>query len=200
MSRSATQRSTKICRVGYAVGEARRSEDLGLNGADEPAHEFDPGHPVPGVDRIAAWGLVAEMGINMEQFPSAKHAASWGGVCPGNHESAGKRLGGRTRKGNPWLRRILGQSAWAAARTKNTYVAVQFRRLAAKRGRKRAIVAIGHSLLVTGYNLLRKQCMYQDLGADYFDRINAERLKHYLVKRLESLGQKVTLEPRESAA
>ena len=83
---------------------------------------------------------------------------------------------------------------------KNTYVAVQFRRLAAKRGRKRAIVAIGHSLLVTGYNLLRKQCMYQDLGADYFDRINAERLKHYLVKRLESLGQKVTLEPRESVA
>jgi Transposase and inactivated derivatives len=155
---------------------------------------------VPGVDRIAAWGLVAEMGINMEQFPSARHAASWGGVCPGNHESAGKRLSGRTRKGNPWLRRILGQSAWAAARTKNTYVAVQFRRLAAKRGRKRAIVAIGHSLLITGYHLLRKQCMYQDLGPGYLDRINAEGLKRYLVKRLESLGQKVTLEPRESAA
>jgi transposase len=155
---------------------------------------------VPGVDRIAAWGLVAEMGFDMEQFPSAKHAASWGGVCPGNHESAGKRLGGRTRKGNPWLRRILGQSAWAAARTKNTYVAVQFRRLAAKRGRKRAIVALGHSLLVIGYHLLRKQCLYQDLGADYFDRINAEGLKRYLVKRLESLGQKVTLEPRASAA
>ena len=155
---------------------------------------------VPGVDRIAAWGLVAEMGFDMEQFPSAKHAASWGGVCPGNHESAGKRLGGRTRKGNPWLRRILGQSAWAAARTKNTYVAVQFRRLAAKRGRKRAIVALGHSLLVIGYHLLRKQCLYQDLGADYFDRINAEGLKRYLVKRLESLGPKVTLEPRASAA
>ena len=155
---------------------------------------------VPGVDRIAAWGLVAEMGIDMEQFPSAKHAASWGGVCPGNHESAGKRLGGRTRKGNPWLRRILGQSAWAAARTKNTYVAVQFRRLAAKRGRKRAIVAVGHSLLVIGYHLLRKQSVYQDLGAGYFDRLNAEGLKRYLVKRLESLGQKVTLEPRESVA
>jgi transposase len=119
---------------------------------------------VPGIDRIAAWGLVAEMGIDMEQFPSAKHAASWGGVCPGNNESAGKRLGGKTRKGNPWLRRILGQSAWAAARTKNTYVAAQFRRLAAKRGRKRAIVAVGHSLLVVGYYLMSKKCLYQDLG------------------------------------
>lgn len=155
---------------------------------------------VPGVDRIAAWGLVAEMGIDMGQFPSAKHAASWGGVCPGNHESAGKRLGGRTRKGNPWLRRILGQSAWAAARKKNTYVAVQFRRLAAKRGQKRAIVAVGHTLLVIGYYLLNKRCFYQDLGPDYFDRINAEGLKRYLVKRLESLGQKVILEPRPSAA
>jgi transposase len=155
---------------------------------------------VPGIDRIAAWGLVAEMGIDMEQFPSAKHAASWGGVCPGNNESAGKRLGGKTRKGNPWLRRILGQSAWAAARTKNTYVAVQFRRLAAKRGRKRAIVAVGHTLLVVGYYLLSKKCLYQDLGSDYFDRMNAEGLKRYFVKRLESLGQKVTLEPRPSAA
>jgi transposase len=171
-------------------------------GKEEPeiAEALTRWDTVPGVDRIAAWGLVAEMGINMEQFPSAKHAASWGGVCPGNHESAGKRLGGRTRKGNPWLRRILGQSAWAAARTKNTYMAVQFRRLAAKRGRKRAIVAIGHSLMVTGYYLLRKQCLYQDLGADYFDRTNADRLKRYLVKRLESLGQKVTLEPRETTA
>jgi len=96
-------------------------------GKDEPeiAEAVNRWDTVPGVDRIAAWGLVAEMGINMEQFPSAKHAASWGGVCPGNHESAGKRLGGRTRKGNPWLRRILGQSAWSVARTKNTYVAVR---------------------------------------------------------------------------
>jgi len=155
---------------------------------------------VPGVDRIAAWGLVAEMGIDMGQFPSAQQAASWAGLCPGNHESGGKRLSGKTRKGNPWLRRILGQSAWAAARTKNTYVAAQFRRLAAKRGRKRAIVAVGHSLLVIGYHLQRKKCSYQDLGPDHFDRMNAEGLKRYLVKRLEGLGQKVTLEPRETAA
>src|SRR5499425_963553 len=147
----------------------QRLEQIGKEepGLAEAVNRWDT---VPGVDRIAAWGLVAEMGINMEQFPSAKHAASWGGVCPGNHESAGKRLGGRTRKGNPWLRRILGQSAWSAARTKNSYVAVQFRRLAAKRGRKRAMVAVGHSLLVTGYNVLRKRCLYPDLGADYFDR------------------------------
>jgi len=177
----------------------QRLEQIGIE-ETEIAEAVARWDTVPGVDRIAAWGLVAEMGIDMEQFPSARHAASWGGVCPGNHESAGKRLGGRTRKGNPWLRRILGQSAWAAARTKNSYVAVQFRRLAAKRGRKRAIVAVGHSLLVTGYYVLRKRCLYPDLGADYFDRINGEGLKRYLVKRLESLGQKVTLEPRASVA
>jgi transposase len=177
----------------------QRLEQIGIE-ETEIAEAVARWDTVPGVDRIAAWGLVAEMGMDMEQFPSARHAASWGGVCPGNHESAGKRLGGRTRRGNPWLRRILGQSAWAAARTKNTYVAVQFRRLAAKRGRKRAIVAVGHSLLVTGYYVLRKRCLYQDLGADYFDRINGEGLKRYLVKRLESLGQKVTLEPRASVA
>jgi len=155
---------------------------------------------IPGIDQIAAWGLVAETGLDMEQFPTAAHLASWAGVCPGNCESAGKRLRGMTRKGSPWLRRILGQSAWAAARTKQTYLASQFRRLAARRGGKRAIVAVGHSLLIIGYYLQKNEVVYEDLGADYFDRLNADGLRRYLVKRLESMGHKVTLEPRQNAA
>lgn len=155
---------------------------------------------IPGIDQIAAWGLVAETGLDMEQFPTAAHLASWAGVCPGNCESAGKRLRGMTRKGSPWLRRILGQSAWAAARTKQTYLASQFRRLAARRGGKRAIVAVGHSLLIIGYYLQKNEVVYEDLGGDYFDRLNADGLRRYLVKRLESMGHKVTLEPRQDAA
>ena len=100
---------------------------------------------VPGVDRVAAWSLAAEIGIDMEQFPTAAHLASWAGLCPGNCKSAGKRLSGKTRNGSPWLGRMACQCAWAAARTKNTYLSTQFRRLAAKRGRKRAIIAVAHS-------------------------------------------------------
>ena len=114
--------------------------------------------------------------------------------CPGNCESAGKHLSGKTRKGSPWLGRMACQCAWAAARTKNTYLSVQFRRLAAKRGKKRAIIAVAHSILVIAYHLQRKQCDYRDLGHDYFDRLNADGLKRYLISRLEALGHKVTIE------
>ena len=151
---------------------------------------------VPGVDRVAAWSFIAEMGSDVVQFPSAAHLASWAGVCPGNNESAGKRLSSKTRKGSPWLRRMACQSAWAAARTKNTYLSAQFKRLAARRGRKCAIIAVAHSILVIGYHLQRNRCTYADLGSNYFDRLHAEGLKRYLVKRLESLGHSVTLQPR----
>jgi transposase len=154
---------------------------------------------IPGVDRVAAWALVAEVGDNVAQFPTAEQLASWAGLCPGNHESAGKRLGGKTRKGSPWLRRMACQCAWAAARTKNTYLSAQFRRLASKRGSKRAIIAVAHSLLIIGYYLQQKQSSYNDLGGDYFDRIHADGLKRYLVRRLEQLGHKVTLVAAEVA-
>jgi len=155
---------------------------------------------VPGIDRVAAWSLVAEIGVSMTQFPTAAHLASWAGVCPGNHESAGKRLRGTMRKGSPWLRRMACQSAWAAARTKNTYLSAQFRRLASKRGKRRAIMAVAHTILVIGYHLQKNRCHYQDLGGDYFDRLDAVGLKRYLVRRLESLGHKVLLQPQDAIA
>ncbi|MGC2547880.1 MAG: IS110 family transposase [Silvibacterium sp.] len=150
---------------------------------------------VPGVERVAAWAFIAEIGFDMAQFPTAAHLASWAGLCPGNHESAGKPLSGKSRKSSPWLRRMACQSAWAAARTKNCYLSAQFKRLAARRGSKRAIIAVAHSLLVVGYHLQKNCCLYQELGGNYFDHLHAEGLKQHLVKRLESLGLTVTLEP-----
>jgi transposase len=160
------------------------------------AEALDRWITVPGVDRVAAWSFIAEMGIDVTQFPTAAHLASWAGVCPGNNESAGKRISSKTRKGSPWLRRMACQSAWAAARTKNTYLSAQFKRLAARRGRKCAIIAVAHSILVIGYHLQRQRCTYADLGSSYFDRLHADGLKRYLVKRLESLGHAVILQPR----
>lgn len=149
---------------------------------------------IPGIDLVAAWGIVGEIGADMRQFPSAHHLASWAGVCPGNHQSAGKRLSGKTRKGSRWLRQKLCQAAWAASRTKNSYLSALYHRLAARRGKRRAIVAVGHTLLVIAYHLLERRCPYQELGADYFMRANAENLRKYHVKRLKQLGYEVQLQ------
>jgi hypothetical protein len=133
----------------------------------------------------------------MTIFPDEHHLASWCGMCPGNEESAGRRLRSRTRKGNRWLRRALAEAAWAASAVKTSYLRAQFRRLAAKRGKKRALVAVGHSLLVIIYHVLKHNVVYKDLGPDYFDRLEPERLRRYLVKRLQALGYDVTLSPKD---
>ena len=150
---------------------------------------------LPGIERVTAWTVVAEMGGDMTQFPTAAHAASWAALCPGQEESAGKRQSGRTRGGNVWLRRALTQAAWGASVTKGSYFKAFYHRLAARKGKKRAIVAVAHALLVTGYLLVATGRKYEDLGVDYFDRLDQERLTKRLVKRLERLGHRVSLQP-----
>jgi transposase len=155
---------------------------------------------IPGVSEITAWTILAELGPDMRVFADAKQVASWAGLCPGNHESAGKRLSNRTRKGNRWLRRGLCQSAWAASRTKNCYLSAYFYRKAAKRGERKAIVATAHHILVIAYCVLRDQSFYRELGGDYFDRPHPERTCNRLVRRLERMGLQVTVQPRVADA
>jgi len=155
---------------------------------------------IPGVRRLVAMALVAEIGVNVDQFPDAAHLASWAGLCPGNNESGGKRKSGKTRKGNIWLRRALCEAAWAASHTKNTYLAAQFRRLAARRGVKRATMAVAHSILVIAWQILKNRCPYQELGGDYFDRLRSAGLQRYYVKRLQQLGLTVAIEPKSASA
>lgn len=155
---------------------------------------------IPGVEHVTACNLVAEIGVDMNQFPTAQHLASWAALCPGNHESAGKRKSGRTRNGNRWLRRTLCQAAWAVTRKKNCYLSAQFRRLAARRGVKRAVMAVAHTMLVIAYHMLKTGQSYHELGGDYLEQINKDQLQRHFVKRLEKLGLKVSVEPLPEAA
>jgi transposase len=149
---------------------------------------------IPGVGRRTAEVLLAEIGPDVARFASARHLASWAGMCPGNHESAGKRSSGRTRHGSPWLRSALVESARSAARTK-TYLGTQFHRLAARRGGKRAAVAVGHSILTVVYSILATGAPFNDLGANYFDERDREHVRRRLTQRLTALGYEVTTRP-----
>jgi transposase len=150
---------------------------------------------IPGIGMRAAIGILAEIGISMQQFPTAAHLASWAGVCPGNHESAGKRLAGKTRKGNPWLRCLLVQAAHSASHQKNCYLAEQYRRIAKRRGSKRAAIAVAHSILVIIYHLLSEGTTYQEKGETFFEEQERQGAEKRLVRQLSRLGYHVELQP-----
>jgi transposase len=165
-------------------------------------HELELLETIPGVGRRTAEVMLAELGPDMSRFPSDRHAASWAAICPGHDESAGKRRSGKTRKGNRWLRTALIEAANSAAgRTRGTYLNAQYLRLRSRRGHAKAIVAVGHSILVSAYHVLDRHQTYEELGGDYFtSRVDTEHLTRRLVRQLERLGQTVTLTPSTAEA
>lgn len=169
-------------------------------------HIASPDHPklarsrdildsIPGIGPRVAEIVIAEIGVEMsEVFPTDAHLASWAGLCPGNKASGGKRLSGRTRKGNTYLRSALTQAAWAATKKKDCYLSAQYYRLAGRLGRKKALVAVAHSLLIIIYHVLDSGHSYTELGGDYFDRQHTERQRAYFIRQLQMLGVKVNIE------
>ena len=160
---------------------------------------------IPGVRELSAEVIVAEIGIDMARFPTQAHLIAWSGLCPRNDESAGKRRSTRMRKGAPWLKTTLIQCAWAAARTKESYLQAQFHRLRARRGAKKAIGAVAASILTAAYHMLKTGTLYHDLGPNHFDKRAKEKHVHRLINRLQNLGFAVetavtALAPESSAA
>lgn len=179
-----------IEQVSQEVGEGMRPFEADLEHLD----------PIPGLGQWTAEVIVAEIGTDMSRFPSAGQLSSWAGMGPGNNESAGKRKSGKTGKGSKWLRVALTEAAYAAGRGQGTYLSSQYHRLAARRGRKKAAIAVGHPILVIAYPILDRHTTYQDLGPEYFDHRQSTRLRSRLVNRLQGLGYDVSLTPLPQAA
>jgi transposase len=174
--------------VDRATGEVLDEAAL----AADPVARLDT---IPGVGRTVAEAILAEVGRDMSRFPSASRLASWAGVCPGNDESAGKRRSGTTRKGAPWLRSLLVEAAHGASKAKGTYLAARYHRIAARRGKKKAAIAVAHTILVIAYHILKDGTVYRELGGNYYDERDRQAVERRLVKRLERLGHHVTLTP-----
>lgn len=184
------QQLAHIDYLDEAIGQVSKEIGERMRPFEEAVAQLDT---IPGVARTTAEVLIAQIGPDMAQFPSADHLASWAGMVPGNNESAGKRRSGRIRKGNKVLRSALVEAARAAARTKNTYLNAQYRRLRARRGAKKAAVAVGHTILLIAYSLLKNHCTYQDLGATYFEERDRLAIERRAVAQLRKLDYEVTL-------
>jgi transposase len=155
---------------------------------------------IPGVDRKTAWTILAEIGVDLSTFADAKHLASWAGLCPGNRESAGKRMSGRTRKANRYVKRAMCQAAWAASHTKNTYLTAFYRRMAIRKGAPKAVMALAHHMLVVVHQILSRGEEYVEFGGDYYDRRNKPKVVARMVARLTRLGYQVDLKPMAQTA
>jgi transposase len=149
---------------------------------------------IPGIDRKTAWTIVAEVGVDLSAFSDAKHLASWAGLCPGNRESAGKRMSGRTRKANRYVKRAMCQAAWAASHTKNTYLSAFYRRMSIRKGAPKAIIALAHHLMLVVHQILSRKEEYVEFGGDFYDQKNKPKTAARLVKRLQKLGYYVSLQ------
>jgi transposase len=150
---------------------------------------------IPGIERKTAWTIIAEIGVDMSAFPDARHLASWAGLCPGNRESGGKRMSGRTRKANRYVKRAMCQAAWAASHTKDTYLSAFYRRLSVRKGSPKAVMALAHHLITVVYQMLSRAEDYIELGGDYYDRRNKPRVVARLLHRLSRLGYYAQLTP-----